>query len=199
MQPRDRHLPVLWLFTDARLAAPGDALLSLPCRPAFRFLFGVVIRGRDAGERAALAERLAPICRARGIAMLVAGDPRLAHRLGAGSHLSSRHPVAGRPVAGRPVSAAVHDRSDLVAAGRRGARLCFVSPVFRTASHAGARPLGPHRYARLARDCRRAGMVPAALGGIDGRTVRALAPATVSAAGAISALSEAHDRTGPVR
>ena len=67
---------MLWLFTDmVRLPDPFAAVSRLP-RGA-----GVVLRDdRD-------ADRLARLCRARGLALVVAGDARLAARLGAGLHL----------------------------------------------------------------------------------------------------------------
>ena len=69
-----------------------------------------------------------------------------------------------------------------------GAAFCFVSPVFPTGSHPGARPLGVARFARLLRG---RGAIPViALGGVDGARARAL-PRGVAGAGAIDAFLRA--------
>ena len=186
-----RAAPTLFLFLDDRLDDPVGAVasLGLSLGAAGRGLFGVVLRARDAGARAALARRLAPLCRRHDLALVIAGDPRLARAWRAGLHRGGgRRTGAGRLVPAHPrrlVTASAHD----VASVRRaqGAALVFVSPVFRTASHPGAPPLGPHRFARLMGP--RAGGPPIfALGGIDGATVRRL-PRIVSGAGAIGALA----------
>jgi thiamine-phosphate pyrophosphorylase len=66
--------------------------------------------------------------------------------------------------------------------GRRaGALAVFISPVFATRSHAGARPLGVLHWQQLARA---AGPASAALGGIAGARVRRL-PSRCRAVGAI--------------
>ena len=70
--------------------------------------------------------------------------------------------------------AKAHDRAELIAARRAGARLVFVAPVFATRTHPGARPLGTVRFGLLVR---RAGVPVAALGGMDGATFPP--PATV--------------------
>ena len=177
--------PPLWLFTDDRLAHPHAAIRALAAhRPG---LFGVVLRARTASARRQLGARLAPLCRRAGIPFLVAGDVRLAHALHAGLHLAAgRNPGRSRPRRGL-VSASAHDAAELRAAVRAGADLVFVSPVFPTASHPGARALGPVRAARLARAAP-ARIRVLALGGIDGRTARALSR-RFTGAGAIGALS----------
>jgi thiamine-phosphate pyrophosphorylase len=62
--------------------------------------------------------------------------------------------------------------------------LVFLSPVFATASHQGVAGLGPWRWGAMARA---AGVAVAALGGIDGHSVRRL-PRAVKAVGAIGSL-----------
>ena len=77
------RLPPLWLFTDSRrLPDPRPAVARLP-----RGLAGVVLRHDGEPGRAALGRDLARICRARRLALVVAGDVRLAAALGAGVHL----------------------------------------------------------------------------------------------------------------
>ena len=144
---------------------PAPAVARLP-----RGLAGVVLRHDGEPGRAALGRDLARICRARRLALVVAGDARLAAALGAGMHLragrwpgiqrrrglitSSAH---GRPICCAPVVPARHSPSCL--------------PPFRPLSHpdaacTGSAPLGA---------ASRFGALPvAALGGIDGTTVRRL-------------------------
>ncbi len=172
---------MLWLFTDAaRLADPLAAVARLP-----RGLCGVVLRhdGMPGGAaaRAALGRALARLCRARGLALSVAGDWRLAAALGAGLHLRDGRRPSGAPRWLRAATSSAHGVAALRRARREGA-LAFLSPAFATASHPGASGLGPCRWGLLAR---RGGAV-AALGGVDGRRVRRL-PGCVGV-GAIGAL-----------
>lgn len=172
--------PVLFLFTDRRLADPVETVRRLLARRALRRLLGVIVRGTPEARRS-LAASLRPLCAAHGVALLVAGD---VPARGVGLHLPGgrglRRRLPGRPVL---VTAAAHDAPALRRARRAGADLAFLSPVFPTASHPGVRTLGAARFARLAA----AGGLPvAALGGIDGRNARALARRTAGA-GAIDA------------
>lgn len=160
---RGRAHAVLWLFTDAvRLPDPMAAIAGLPWRGPARGLCGVVWRH---GADPAPARRL---CRARAIALSVAGRP--------GGH--ARDSLARLE---RARTAACHSWPALRRAGRA---LPFLSPVFATASHPGARPLGVVRWAALARRVR--GPV-LALGGVDSRSCRRL-PRWCGGAGAIGAL-----------
>lgn len=69
----------------------------------------------------------------------------------------------------RPLSSPAHDRREALMAMRAGAVLLFVSPVFATRSHPGARALGTVAAGRIARGLD----VPAvALGGMDARRWR---------------------------
>ena len=176
-------VPRLWLFTDRRLGDPATVVRRMASvRPAG--LFGVVLRGED---RVAHGVLIAQLCRQARIGLVVADDVRLARALGAGVHLPSgrRGVVRARP--NRLLSASAHDGAELRRAVRAGAGLVFVSPVFATGSHPGARPLGSVRAARLARSAAR-GVCVQALGGIDGRNARRLS-SRFGGAGAISALS----------
>ena len=169
---------MLWLFTDARrLADPLAAAARLP-----RGLGGVVLRHDAAPGRAGLALALARLCRARGLALSVSGDWRLAAAVGAGLHLRGGRRPAGAPRHLRSATSSAHGVAELRRARREGA-LAFLSPAFASASHPGTPGLGPCRWGVAAR--RGFGGV-AALGGIDGRNVGRL-PGCV-AAGAIGAL-----------
>ena len=137
---------------------------------------------------AVLARRLAPgvlqglaiMLRRRRLRLLVGGDGRLALRLGAGLHLPDRERVAGvlpfllarrSRGCGLLLTAAVHGRRGLARARRLRVDAVVVSPVFPTGGHAGARGLGPLRWAGLAR---RAGRPAIALGGVGPGNARRL-------------------------
>ena len=179
---RDRRLPTLWLFTDARrLPDPRPVAACLP-----RGLAGVVLRHDGEPGRLMLGRDLARICRARRLILVVAGDARLAAALGAGMHLrSGRWPGATRPGRGLVTSSA-HGLTDLQRARRAGAALAFLSPAFATASHPDVMALGPVRWAHLAGS---AGLPVAALGGITGTSIRRLPARICRAVGAIGALA----------
>jgi thiamine-phosphate pyrophosphorylase len=174
--------PPLWLFTDAaRMPDPLAVIRRLPKAG----LCGVVFRHDAAPDRLALGTAIAKLCRARRIALVVAGDARLAARLDAGLHLrGGRHKGFLAPPRRRLVTASVHTEAESVRARRAGAQLFFCSPIFPTHSHPGARTLGPTGFRRLAR---RSGCEKfCALGGIDGKSIRRLGK-SCNAIGAIDA------------
>ncbi|WP_333489954.1 thiamine phosphate synthase [Acidocella sp. MX-AZ03] len=77
------QIPPLWFFTDAqRTPDPLAVIARLPLG-----LCGVVLRHDQDPDRARLARRVAKICRARRLALIIAGDARLAASLKAGLHL----------------------------------------------------------------------------------------------------------------
>lgn len=154
-------MPRLWLLSDPlRLPDPRAAAARLPRGSA------VVARG----VAAAILPDLARLCRARGLFLLVAGDGRLALRMEAGLHLPER-PCPGllaflrarRP--GALLSLAVHGRRGLARGRRLAPDAVLISPIFPTLSHRGARALGPHGWAWLARH---APSPAVALGGVTG-------------------------------
>jgi thiamine-phosphate pyrophosphorylase len=176
-----RCIPTLWLFTDSkRLPDPRPSVARLPRGHA-----GVVFRHDDHPDRAALGRAIARICRARGLLLVVAGDVRLAVSLRAGVHLrGGRWPGMIRTKAF--VTSSAHNARDLHRAARAGASLAFLSPVFATPSHPGAPSLGPVRWSAFAR---RSTIAIAALGGIDGTSVRRLPFGLCHGVGAIGALA----------
>lgn len=165
---RHPQLPCLWLMSDSvRLADPVAALASL--YPGE----GVIFRHYDAPDREALAARLARECRRRRLKLLIAGDRALALRVGAdGMHwpeyqLRRLPGPPQRPVPWWIDTAAVHSPAALFRAARCGMDAALLSPVFTTASHAGARGLGPIRFARFTIDL----TLPVyALGGVTAAT-----------------------------
>jgi thiamine-phosphate pyrophosphorylase len=184
--PRSADLiPPLWLFTDdLRRSDPLPAVARLP-----RGLAGVVFRHDGVAGRRDLGLRIARLCRERRLLLVVAGDVRLAARLGAGVHLrAGRWPGPVRPPPNRLVTSSAHGAADLRRARLAGAGAGFLSPIFATASHPGAATLGVQRWNRLAMAARRGGFVVLALGGIDGRHVRRLPRGACAGAGAIGAL-----------
>jgi len=152
-------------MTDER---QGEALW-----PALRALprgSGVVIRHHARGEkeRRALIASARIIARRRRLMVVVAGAERQAQRARAdGFHKRSARIAHGALIH----TVAVHNRQELVMAERAHADLIFVSPVFATRSHHGARALGRARFAWLAR---RTKIPVIALGGMTARRWRSL-------------------------
>ena len=176
------RVPPLWLFTDqTRLPDPLPAVAALP-----KGLAGVVFRHDGAAGRRDLARAVARLCRARRLALVVAGDAGLAHELRAGAHLRGGIGAAPRYPCGVRATGSAHGVAQAIRARRAGAALVLVSPVFTTASHPGTTGLGPLRWGLLVR---RSKALAAALGGITGASVRQLPRRFCSAAGAIGALA----------
>lgn len=173
-----QHLPETWLFTDPRMGeALWDAIRRLPRGS------GIVLRHYDATDRKAIARRAAKLARRYGHMLVVAGDARLARAVGAvGVHM----PDGGRPVHD-VITAASHDHAGLVRARRAGVSLVFLSPVFPTHSHPGARTLGPLRFGLMARG---AGIAVAALGGMTPKRYARIQALGAQAWGAIDAWNE---------
>lgn len=170
----------LAFLTDARGPDPLLMAAALPAGAA------LILRDYADPRRAERAAALAASCAARGVLFLVAGDARLARDIGAaGIHLRADQLADGSAAPdGRLISASTHDAAQLAKAGKRGAHVVFLSPVFSTASHPGAATLGPDDFRRLAR----AAPAPVlALGGVDDANARLLAGENVAGFGAIGA------------
>jgi len=165
------HLPLV-MMTDDRKADWAAAARALPYGSL------VVVRAREARRRAALAEQL------KGLApLLIADDPMLAARTNAaGLHLPERRMQEASHWRARfphwIITSSVHSLKALLHAQILDA--VFLSPVFATASHKQARPLGAARAAFIAAHS----LVPVyALGGITAQNARLLAPAFSGIAG----------------
>ena len=178
--PRSHPLPKIWLMTDERL---GDDLLPaiqrLPARS------GVIFRHYhlDAAARKSLFGQVRRMCRRRGHVLLLAGDERTAMRWHAdGFHQRSQR--ASRLLHSAPV----HDAREI--AGVKAARpdLLFLSPIFATNSHPGARPLGPLAFNRLAKLASPSHIV--ALGGMNRRNAQMLSPRLIHGWAAIDAFKK---------
>jgi thiamine-phosphate pyrophosphorylase len=186
LRGRSAPIPRLWLFTDdKRLPDPREAVALLP-----RGRAGVVLRHDADPGRLMLGRDLARICRARRVALVVAGDVRLARALRAGVHLrGGRWPgvVRSRKI----ITSSAHSIVELRRAAAARAALAFLSPAFETLSHEGVPGLGPLRWGGMAIHLRGTGttMRLAALGGVDGDNLRRLPSWACRAVGAIAALS----------
>jgi len=156
-------MPRLWLMTDER---SGDNLL-----PAVRRMpkgSGVIFRhySLPKPERAALLREVNKVAKARRLTLLVGGR-----------HHHRRHGALTAPI---------HSIPQRIAAERAGANLLFVSPVFATSSHPGAKPLGRTKFGMLLRGARRPVI---ALGGVNPRRARSLKVFGIYGWAAIDALT----------
>lgn len=171
-------LPVLWLFSDEQR---GGDLVDAVGRLPKGGLCGVVFRHDGAAGRAALLARVAAVCRARRVALVVAGGSR---RFGV--HVRGGRKVDGLRAAksrANPscVTSSAHNVVEVRRAAKAGVDIVFISPVFATASHPGAKALGVMGWNRLARHRGRA--LAYVLGGISGETVKRLADSCCGAGG----------------
>jgi thiamine-phosphate pyrophosphorylase len=130
---------------------------------------GIVFRHHSLPPRArrALFDRVRRAARARRLTLVLAGTARRAAAWCADGVHGDVTRVA------RPLLriASAHDAAELVVARRGPADLIFLSPIFATRTHPGARVLGTLRFGTLARG--QAHIV--ALGGMDSRRARQLA------------------------
>ena len=102
---------------------------------------------------AELARRVLDLARRFGAIVLINGDEALARALGAGGvHLTSRQLLATRSRPNLPwVGASVHDAAELARAEAIGVDFAALGPVWPTATHPGAAPLGWEGFERIAR------------------------------------------------
>ena len=136
MRSRKAPLPKLWLMTDERGSNPVLQAKRLPKGS------GIVFRhyATAASLRRKLFNQVQRVARKRRLVLMFAGPPKQARAWGAdGAH----HRSALKSEGVRTV--AVHTRAEKTIATRLGADLIFVSPVFKTRSHARAKPLGVKR------------------------------------------------------
>ena len=166
----------LVLMTDDRAADWAAAARRLPRGSV------VVVRAREVERRHALADELYGFAR-----LLIADDPALAQGIGAaGLHLPERRMKEALHWRARHphwiITSSAHSLKALIGAHVLDA--VFLSPVFATRSHRGAKPLMPLRAAFIAA---RAPVPVYALGGVTARNAKLLAPA-FSGIAAISSL-----------
>jgi thiamine-phosphate pyrophosphorylase len=162
--------PKFFFFTDeVRGIDPLLAARRLPVGS------GIVFRHYGAPDREALAKKLARIAKEKRLVLLVAGDWKLAARVGAhGVHWPEGLARHGVGVQGRRnwlVTVAAHSPLALNRARQIKAEAAFLSPVFPTISHPEAKALGSLRFALMSRNV---GIKVIALGGISKTTRRML-------------------------
>jgi thiamine-phosphate pyrophosphorylase len=175
----------------ARLPDPRAAAARLPPGSAVlaRGLAPEVLRG------------LARLARARRLALVVAGDGRLALALGAGLHVPDRYACRGLLAflvarrQGALLSVAAHGRAGLARARRVRAGVVLLSPAFPTASHPGAPALGPLRWAALAARAP-GGVAVVALGGIRPDSAARLPRPRLAGLAAVAGLGAVANRRG---
>jgi len=160
--------PSPWLVSDAR----NDTVLEHSLRRLPRGS-GLIFRHAHLApaQRARRFRALKALCRRHGHAIILAGTPREARRLGADGAYGPAHRLAPHGQTLRLITA--HSLRELAAANRARADLILLSPAFPTRSHPGAPALGPLRFHLLAA---RAAAPVIALGGMNPRTARRLAP-----------------------
>lgn len=163
---RRQSLPLLWLLSDARNDARLEAALArLPAGSGFVFRHYHL---DDAARKARFA-RLAGIARERGHRLVVSGTPAQAREWGADG-VYGRVDRLGEPD-GLLRLATAHDGGEIQAAVAARADALFLSPVFPSRSHPGAKALGVHGFAVLAQQ---ASVPVIALGGMTAARARAL-------------------------
>lgn len=156
-----RPLPRIWLMTDPRFGTDLlPAIQRLPARS------GVVFRHYGLGEqeRGALFVQVRRICMRRGHMLLLAGDERMAMRWHADGFHSGQKMRRSKSMM---QSVPAHNRRELASAQRGGAHLVLLSPVFATASHPGARPMGRSTFMALAKQSAHLRVI--VLGGMNAR------------------------------
>lgn len=140
---------------------------------------GIVFRhyGLGQSERRALFKKITRHARKRIQVVVIAGQYIAG---GDGYHGRSPHRMTSIK------TAPVHSVRERMAAERAGADLIFVSPVYATRSHPGAKPLGRVRFGLLTRGSK-AKVI--ALGGMDARKARTLSAFGIHGWAAIDAFT----------
>ncbi|MBE7636095.1 hypothetical protein GUA87_04510 [Sneathiella sp. P13V-1] len=142
------QIPHFFYFTDhGRGRAPLEMAELLPQE------VGIIFRHYEAPNRAQIAEEISEICQKRRLFLSIAGDPQLAAEVGAeGVHLPefmiAKIPLMITKYPNLIISTACHSVSSLRQANQLGADFSFISPLFPTNSHPGARHLPVHAVAR---------------------------------------------------
>lgn len=133
---------------------------------------GLVYRAFGAADAAEVARALAVVARRRGLVFLIGADAGVAAACGAaGVHLPERLVAAAPRLRARQprwlLTGAAHGARALLRAERAGLDAALLSAVFPSPSPSAGPPLGPARFARLARN---AGLPVYALGGVTAAT-----------------------------
>jgi thiamine-phosphate pyrophosphorylase len=175
---RQSSIPHLWLVSDAR----NDAVLERAMARLPRGS-GLVFRHYHLPptERRGRFKTLARVARRFGHVVVLAGDAWEARAWGASGAYGAPHRLARGARMLR--LATVHSLHELAQAHRARADAVLLSPVFATASHPGAKALGPGRWRLLAA---RAPTPVIALGGMTRQRARVLGAARWAAIDGLS-------------
>ncbi len=147
-----KQLPTVLVMTDEkRLPDPVAVAQVMPQT------WGLIVRHYDHPDRAALAQYTATVCRARGVVCLIAGDWRLADRVGAdGVHMPEGllHSGSCAPLKlwcrrGKHLTVSAHGRDGLRRAAALSVDAVLLSTVATTVSHPDHKPMGRLRYAAV--------------------------------------------------
>jgi thiamine-phosphate diphosphorylase len=178
---------------DAFAVTPGrgdrDELLAALAGLTERGVKKLLLREKSlapAGRRA-LAEALAPACRARSIELWISEDAELAAQVGAaGVHLSERSPSPARVRERLPASlglgVSLHAPIARTAAELALCRHAFLGPLFATPDKPDAEPLGIVRFREITNGLR---LPVHAIGGIGAAELPTLLDAGVRRIAAI--------------
>jgi thiamine-phosphate pyrophosphorylase len=158
-----RHpLPKIWMMTDSRI---GDLVASIGRLPKRS---GIIFRHYELPrrERRAMFEIIRKLARRQQHTLILGDHPRTARTWGAdGAHSRSLYKSHGLR------TVAVHNAREVTMAKRVKADLIFVSPVFATRSHVGARTIGRVGLGQIAGSQRRQAV---ALGGMNAMRAKSL-------------------------
>ena len=137
--------------------------------------FGIIYRHFGAPDRVEIAIQLARVSAGRGLTLLIAADPDLAHAVGAdGVHWPERlrqSALSSRGTVGLQTTSA-HSARSLRQADHQGFDAAFVSAVFPSRSPSAGTPLGLARYRSLVKTV----SIPCyGLGGINSSNALAIA------------------------
>lgn len=115
--------------------------------------FGVIFRHFGAGDRLETGRKLAAVCRARGLVLLVSADPKLARAIrAAGIHWPEASLKGVRARDGRWIeTASAHSRAAISRAARLGVDAAIVSTIFESDSPSAGKPIGALRFRQIAR------------------------------------------------
>ncbi len=161
-----KHLPQLWLISDARNDAALDhALVRLPRGNGFVFRHYHL----DNLARRARFDALCAAARANGHSVILSGTAELAQAWGADGNYGPPGELGRLP--GLLCLATAHDAHEIAEANSAGVDGVFLSPVFPTRSHPGGQCLGINGFHALAAH---AAMPVIALGGMTAERARAL-------------------------
>ncbi|WP_411819258.1 thiamine phosphate synthase [Hyphococcus formosus] len=177
---RNSPFSLVFMTDQARVTHPELIARILPKGAA------VILRDYDLPQRAALARRLSIICKARGISLLIAGNPDLAIAVDASGVHRPRWSTLTK--ADLPVrfllTASCHNKNELTEAEKIGADLAILSPAFETRSHPDGNVLGARGFKAIAEN---ASIPIIALGGVTAVNANQLTGPNVVGLAAIGA------------